>query len=97
MRRSFILLVCIGLLSGCATASLMNKVSLGMTKDEAVRAIGRQPSTTKANADGTEILEYILLSPANGLYEQYWVTLKDGKVVQFGRAGDFGNGRVVPY
>jgi hypothetical protein len=75
----------------------MNRVSLGMTKDEVIRAIGRQPSTTKANADGTEILEYILLSSSTGLYEQYWVTLKDGKVVQFGRAGDFGNGRVIPY
>ena len=97
MRRTLVLCVCVGLLAGCATASLMNRISLGMTKDEAERAIGRQPSTTKANADGTEILEYILLSPTNGLYEQYWVTLKDGKVVQFGRAGDFGNGRAVPY
>jgi hypothetical protein len=75
----------------------MNRVSLGMTKDEAIKAIGRQPSTTKANADGTEILEYVLLSPSTGLYGQYWVTLKNGKVVQFGRAGDFGNGRIVPY
>ena len=97
MKKIIVLLMCVGLLAGCATASLMNRVSLGMTKDEAVKAIGRQPSTTKANVDGTEILEYILLSPVTGLYEQYWVTLKDGKVVQFGRAGDFGNGRVVPY
>ncbi len=96
MRKIFVLFVCVGLI-GCATARLMNRVSLGMTKDEAIKAIGRQPSTTKANADGTEILEYVLLDSYNGLYEQYWVLLKDSKVVQFGRAGDFGNGRAVPY
>jgi hypothetical protein len=96
MKRIFVLFLCLGLI-GCATASLMNRVSLGMTKEEAIKAIGRQPSTIKANSDGTEILEYVLLNSYDGLYEQYWVTLKDGKVVQFGRAGDFGNGRVVPY
>ena len=68
-----------------------------MTKEEAIKAIGRQPSTTKANSDGTEILEYVLYNTYNTLYEQYWVLLKDGKVVQFGRAGDFGNGRAVPF
>ena len=97
IKRILVLLVCLSLLAGCATASLMNRVSLGMAKEEAIRAIGRQPSTIKANSDGTEILEYILLNSYTGLYEQYWVTLKNGKVVQFGRAGDFGNGRVVPY
>ena len=94
MKRMLVLFLCLGLV-GCATASLMNRVSLGMTKDEAIKSIGRQPSTVKANSsDGTEILEYVLLTPANGLYEQYWVTLKNGKVTQFGRAGDFGSGRV---
>jgi len=97
MKRILVLLVCLCLLAGCATASLMNRVSLGMTKDEAIQAIGRQPSTIKANSDGTEILEYVLYNTYNSLYEQYWVLLKDGKVVQFGRAGDFGNGRVVAY
>jgi uncharacterized protein YcfL len=97
MKKTLILLLIAGLLAGCATAQLMNRVSLGMTKDEAIRAIGRQPSTIKANADGTEILEYILYNTYNTLYEQYWVTLKDGKVVQFGRAGDFGTGRAVSY
>ena len=97
MKKIVVLLVCLGLLAGCATASLMNRVSLGMTKEGAIKAIGRKPSTIKANSDGTEILEYILYNTYNTLYEQYWVTLKDGKVVQFGRAGDFGNGRVVAY
>ena len=97
MKKMFTLLLISVLLAGCATARLMNRVSLGMTKDQAIKAIGRQPSTTKANLDGTEILEYVLLNSYNGAYEQYWVLLKDGKVVQFGRAGDFGNGRVVPY
>lgn len=97
MKEMFFLLLISVLLAGCATARLMNRVSLKMTKDEAIKAIGRQPSTIKASADGTEILEYVLYNTYNSLYEQYWVTLKNGKVVQFGRAGDFGDGRVVPY
>ena len=96
MKNIFILSLCLILLAGCATASLMNRVDIGMTKDEAIRAIGRQPSTTKANIDGTQILEYVLLNSYTGLYEQYWIVLKNGKVVQFGRAGDFGNARIVP-
>ncbi|MDD5729783.1 MAG: hypothetical protein PHN57_01450 [Candidatus Omnitrophica bacterium] len=83
-------------LAGCATASLMNRVSLGMSKEEVERKIG-QPNTTKANSDGTQILEYVLYNSYTGMYDQYWVILKSGKVVQFGRAGDFGNARVVPY
>lgn len=97
MKKILVLLLISELLVGCASAQLMNRVNLGMTKDEAIKAIGRQPSTIKANMDGTEILEYILYNSYNGLYEQYWVTLKNGKVVQFGRAGDFGNGRRVLY
>lgn len=97
MKKTIIPLLISVLLAGCATAQLMDRVSLGMTRDQAIKAIGRQPSTVKANSDGTEILEYVLFNTYNGVYEQYWVTLKDGKVVQYGRAGDFGNGRVVPY
>ena len=97
MKRIFVLLLCLGLLAGCATASLMNRVKLGMNQDQVVNAMGRYPVTTKANSDGTQILEYLLFNPYNGLYEQYWITLKQGKVVQFGRAGDFGNGSAVPY
>lgn len=95
MKRMTIGILCLGLF-GCATARIMNRVNLGMSRDEVVRTIG-QPSTTKAASDGTQILEYVLYNSYNGLYEQYWVTLKDGKVVQFGRAGDFGNVRLVPY
>jgi hypothetical protein len=96
MKRIFILLLVLGLLAGCATARLMNRISLGMTKDEVIKTIG-QPGTTKANSNGTQILEYILYNSYDGLNEQYWVILKEGKVVQFGRAGDFGNVRAVPY
>ena len=97
MKKIFILLLISGLLVGCSTAQLMNRVSLGMTKDEAIKSIRREPSTTKVNSNGTEILEYILYNTMTCSYEQYWVVLKDGKVAWFGRALEFGNGRVVPY
>ena len=95
MKKFFVALLFVGL-AGCATARVMNRLSPGMTRDQVVKAIG-QPYTTKAITDGTQILEYILYNGYTGFYEQYWVIMKEGKVIQFGRAGDFGTGRVVAY
>lgn len=93
MKRIFVVLLCLGLL-GCATTSdVMNRLSLGMTKPEVIKAMG-QPDHTKAEY-GREVLEY-RLHPARGYWtsvtypEPYWVELQDGKVVRYGRAGDFG-------
>lgn len=92
MRKILVLLLCFGLI-GCATAaSKMNNLSLGMTKPEVIKAMG-SPFSTKAS-EGVEILEYRLLPCGASEVcnaEQYWVTLKSGKVTQYGKAGDFGS------
>ena len=77
------------LLVGCATASKMNSVSLGMTRDQVVGAIG-DPSSTSEMGD-TQYLKYQLAS--DWIFpDRYYVRLTDGKVDAFGRVGDFNLG-----
>ena len=92
----FILLLCF-LISGCASIGFIgstNNLSLGMTKAEVIKVMG-QPASTKASANGVEVFEYVLCNPyrpdPNGIFknEQYWIMLEGGKVIQYGRAGDF--------
>lgn len=82
-------------LSGCAftnTARRMNSLSLGMTKAEVISTIG-DPASTSAT-EGAEFLNYSF--PENdteamyGVARPYYVQLKDGRVVSYGRRGDFG-------
>lgn len=91
MRRTISLFTLMILIGGCATAQKMNNVSLGMNKAEVIKAMGR-PSSTKAIGN-EETLEYMLSATSNddfnGIYNQYWITLQDGRVVSYGRAGDY--------
>lgn len=79
-------------LVGCATAPKMNRLSIGMTKQEVVSAMGR-PASTAAPGGGVEILRYWLVPSAHiNLYqtkEEYFVKLVNGKVERFGKVGDF--------
>lgn len=82
------------LLGGCATTSqAMNQLYVGMPKAEVIGRLG-EPSSIKASG-GTEILEYdfgrcvVTCSKLNGI-DQQWVFIRDGRVYQYGRAGDFG-------
>ena len=78
------------LLFGCAGSSKkMNLLSLGMTKQQVIEAIG-EPTSTSASRN-TEYLHYRLT--ADGFYsDSYYVRLLDGKVESYGRAGSFGLG-----
>jgi hypothetical protein len=86
-------------LSGCAsTAHKLNEVSVGMTKSEVLAKLG-SPNSTRAN-EGVEYLVYKLrdrveLDPikAQSIGEDYFVQLKDGRVVSYGKVGDFGTAR----
>lgn len=79
---------------GCASAGKMNRISLGMNKDQVIDKLG-DPNSTKAG-DGVEVLSYMLTATDNDAiayhYTEYWVVLKDNKCVQYGKAGDFGSG-----
>ena len=77
------------LLVGCATASKMNSVSLGMTRDQVVGAIGDPSSTSEMG--NTQYLKYQLTS--DWIFtDRYYVRLTDGRVDAFGRVGDFNLG-----
>ena len=88
MKKIFLVLFCLTLV-GCVTTTKMNKISLGMTKEEVIKAIG-DPNSTKAT-DGQEVLEYQLFNGQPYGFETHWVILRNGKVVQYGKAGDFGS------
>jgi outer membrane protein assembly factor BamE (lipoprotein component of BamABCDE complex) len=88
--RYFVLAVMV-LLSACATAGRINRVSLGMTKEEVISVMGN-PVSTSANGD-TEFLSYRLSETADeafaGVVRPYFIRVKNGKVDSYGRAGDF--------
>jgi hypothetical protein len=80
-------------LAGCSTASKMNSLNLGMTKQEVISAMG-QPSSTAAPGGGVEILRYHL-SPTSwpdndyATTKEYFVRLVNGKAASYGKMGDF--------
>jgi hypothetical protein len=78
--------------SGCATTSKkMNKLSLGMTKEQVMKIMG-EPTSASAT-DGVEYMNYTLYESGTanqlGIGTPYFVRIKGGAVESFGRAGDF--------
>ena len=72
----------------CATAGQLNRVSIGMSKHQVMEEMG-YPDSTKAG-NGDEVLVYDLHNCSIcGLTSEYWVVIQNGRVVQYGRAGDF--------
>ena len=90
MKKILILLVCLGL-SGCAfigSATKTNSVSTGMSKEDVIKAMGEPAST--AAIEGKEYLNYNLDETGTwGVRTPFFVCLQDGKVISFGRKGDF--------
>ena len=74
-------------LVGCAASGKMNQLRVGMTKQQAITALG-SPTSTSA-IDDVEYLNY-RLSPGIFMIDDYFVKVKNGKVEAFGRSGDFG-------
>jgi len=74
-------------LLGCAgSAKKMNKLKVGMTKQEVIEAIG-QPNSSSAIRN-QEYLRY-RLNPGGLSPNEYYVQLLDGKVVAYGKRGDY--------
>lgn len=90
-RMLFLSLVLPLMFVGCATSHKMNYVSLGMTKQEVITALGR-PSSISAQG-GTEYLMYRFSETdnhaINGITSLFFVRLISGKVESYGRQGDF--------
>ena len=89
MRSLIIIMVILIALTGCATTTKMNKVSIGMTKNEVIEIMGKPEST--AGIGKEETLRYNLYNVSIDMYEEYWVVLHNGKVYKYGRAGDYKN------
>jgi hypothetical protein len=92
----FLLAFALLLSVGCASAETkMNHLNLGMTKNEVIEVMGT-PDSTKAR-DNIETLVYIhegtFWTWGHGVRptREYWAILKDGKLAQYGLAGDFGS------
>jgi len=87
LYRIIIIFIAVVFLFGCAGSSKkMNRLKLGMTKQEVIEAIG-EPASTSAKRD-KEYLNYHLTT--GGFYTNvYYVRLLDGKVDAYGQAGDF--------
>jgi len=75
----------------CATSQKMNALSIGMTKAEVVKVMGR-PTSTSAIGD-VEYLTYRLSETSDdafyGITTDYFVRLVNGRVDAYGRRGDF--------
>jgi hypothetical protein len=92
MKELFVgaLLLC---LCGChAPASNMNRVSLGMDKQQVIEVMG-DPTSTSA-MQGKEYLNYALAEGCTEIHRcvatPYYIRLIGGKVDAYGRHGDFG-------
>jgi hypothetical protein len=91
MKTTIPILVLAALLGGCASSHKMNRLSLGMTKPEVIRAIGKPVSTSAR--DGVEYLNYRFKENRDAYWDTtvpYFVEFRDGKVTAYGRKGDFG-------
>jgi hypothetical protein len=91
-----LLLAAVVALAGCATASKMNQLSIGMTKKEVIAVMG-SPSSSASPGNGVEFLRYELLATAADALatpqyrnvQEYYVRLINGKVDSYGRVGDY--------
>jgi len=80
---------CMAMIFG--TADQLNKVSVGMTRQEVIQTLG-EPKSISARGD-LEYLQYrwvktVVAADAN-FPEDYFVAIKDGRVLSYGKKGDF--------
>jgi hypothetical protein len=97
MMKGFIGCMLIIVLIGCSTAHKMNLISLGMTKAEVIKQLGRPVSVSAQS--GVEYLNYRFAETGDddfyGNYTPYYVRIVDGKVESYGRLGDFDSTKIA--
>ncbi len=87
MKRIFFICSCLFLM-GCTTMiSATNKLNIGMSKQEVIGVLG-EPQSSKAS-ENEEVWEYQLLATDLREHEEFWAVFKDGRLAQYGKAGDF--------
>jgi hypothetical protein len=76
--------------AGCATSSSkLNRLSLGMSRDEVVKVLGK-PHSVAAQGD-TEVLGYNLLNKGVGDLKEFAVRLTQGRVDLYGDRASIGS------
>jgi len=91
---TLLLLVCL-FLASCATSKRLNRISVGMSKQEAISILGEPVSISQSGPD-IEYLNYEFFdarsagNPWGNGYNTYYVLLNKGIVEEYGRPGDFG-------
>ena len=92
----YVILVSLLLLTGCmaaifGSADQLNQLSIGMTKEQVIQKIGPPKSTAAGN--GVEFMNYrwvkTVIAADGNFPEDYYVQLQNGKVIGYGRKGDF--------
>lgn len=89
--RNAVIVVFLLVLAGCMPTTLnkMNEVSIGMSKQQVISAMG-SPTETRAN-EGAEFLVYHLRTDTDVRRAKtpYFVKLENGQVTSYGAMGDF--------
>ena len=95
--QSFLVLVVLSFVIGCATTGKLMKLQLGMTKEEVVRVMG-EPDAARGSMRNKydqviEVWEYLLFkTDEDAMYGRktpYWLYFYNGRLVQWGEAGDW--------
>ena len=89
MKRIMCLLIVMVMVGGCATIQRMDRLRLGMSKEEVIKILGK-PSTTKTEST-KETLGYELSPTWDSFWsekEAYCVVLENGKVTKYCRISD---------
>jgi len=83
------------LISGCASTTAINKISLGMSKPNVISILGA-PKDSRAKGQDEYLVYGLLhmrdigcLAQPRRCEKEYFVRLQEGKVVSYGRVGDF--------
>jgi hypothetical protein len=85
-RLLLLLLLCAGLAGCVSMASRLDKIKVGMSREEVIRIMGK-PESTMQSLQG-EILRYELNESINDwMPATYYIYIANGKVKQFGRMG----------
>ena len=84
--KQILLVLLIPLVFGCASAARMNRVNVGMTKQEVIKVLGKPASTSASEA--VEHMAYGFVRSRMLFRSPYFVKLVDGKVTAYGPGRD---------
>jgi len=93
----FLVLVILSSVIGCANTGKLMKLQLDMTKEEVIRAMG-EPDAARGSMRNKydqviEVWEYLLSKTDDDAFHgwktPYWMYFYNGRLVQWGEAGDW--------